>query len=110
MATMAMFIALGGGAYAVTLHKNSVNSSAIKNGQVKTADTICYDILREILREARAFGEAREFRILASQPVIDRFLEEEAPSIEMLSSFIGRRISMQVESSYTQEQFDIVLM
>ena len=79
-------------------------------GEVKTADTVCYDILREILREARAFGEAREFRILASQKVIDLFLEEEAPSIEMLSSFIGKRVSMQVESSYSQEQFDIVLM
>ena len=79
-------------------------------GEVKTADTVCYEILREILREARAFNEAREFRILASQSVIDRFLEEEAPSIEMLSDFIGKRISMQVESSYTQEQFDIVLM
>jgi len=79
-------------------------------GEVKSADTVCYEILREILREARAFGEAREFRILASQMVIDRFLEEEAPSIEMLSSFIGKRVSMQVESSYTQEQFDIVLM
>ena len=79
-------------------------------GEVKTAFTVCYEILREILREARAFNEAREFRILASQSVIDRFLEEEAPSLEMLSQFIGRRISMQVESSYTQEQFDIVLM
>jgi ribonuclease G len=79
-------------------------------GEVKTADTVCYEILREILREARAFGEAREFRILASQTVIDRFLEEEAPSIEMLSTFIGKRVSMQVEPSYTQEQFDIVLM
>jgi ribonuclease G len=79
-------------------------------GEVKTADTVCYEILREILREARAFNEAREFRILASQRVIDRFLEEEAPSLEMLSGFIGKRVSMQVESSYTQEQFDIVLM
>jgi ribonuclease G len=79
-------------------------------GEVKTADTVCYEILREILREARAFNEAREFRILASQPVIDRFLEEEAPSLEMLADFIGKRVSMQVESSYTQEQFDIVLM
>jgi ribonuclease G len=79
-------------------------------GEVKTADTVCYEILREILREARAFNEAREFRILASQNVIDRFLEEEAPSLEMLSGFIGKRVSMQVESSYTQEQFDIVLM
>ena len=79
-------------------------------GEVKTADTVCYEILREILREARTFNEAREFRILASQSVIDRFLEEEAPSLEMLGEFIGRRVSMQVESSYTQEQFDIVLM
>ena len=79
-------------------------------GEVKTAFTVCYEILREILREARAFNEAREFRILASQTVIDRFLEEEAPSLEMLSGFIGKRVSMQVESSYTQEQFDIVLM
>src|SRR5207248_5147554 len=79
-------------------------------GEVKTAFTVCYEILREILREARAFNEAREFRILASQSVIDRFLEEEASSLEMLSQFIGKRISMQVESSYTQEQFDIVLM
>ena len=79
-------------------------------GEVKTAFTVCYEILREILREARAFNEAREFRILASQSVIDRFLEEEAPSLEMLSQFIGKRVTMQVESSYTQEQFDIVLM
>ncbi|HZE61205.1 MAG TPA: ribonuclease G [Burkholderiales bacterium] len=79
-------------------------------GEVKTADTVCYEILREILREARAFNEAREFRILAAQSVIDRFLEEEAPSLEMLSDFIGKRVSMQVESSYTQDQFDIVLM
>ena len=78
-------------------------------GEVKSAHTVCYDILREILREARAFN-AREFRILASQGVIDRFLEEEAASLEMLSDFIGKPVSMQVESSYTQEQFDIVLM
>jgi ribonuclease G len=70
---------------------------------------VCYQILREILREARAF-KAREFRILASQGVIDRFLGEESDSLEMLSQFIGKPVSMQVESSYTQEQFDIVLM
>src|SRR5205085_12175697 len=79
-------------------------------GEVKTAGTVCYEVLREILREARAFNEAREFRILAAQSVIDRFLEEEAPSLEMLAGFIGKRVSVQVESSYTQEQFDIVLL
>jgi ribonuclease G len=78
-------------------------------GEVKTAHTVCYEILREILREARAFN-AREYRVLASQPVIDLFQEEESASVAMLSDFIGKPISMQVESSYLQEQFDIVLM
>jgi ribonuclease G len=78
-------------------------------GEVKTAHTVCYEILREILREARAFN-AREYRVLASQAVIDLFHEEESASVAMLSDFIGKPISMQVESSYTQEQFDIVLM
>jgi ribonuclease G len=78
-------------------------------GAVKTAHTVCYEILREILREARAFN-AREYRVLASQRVIDLFHEEESASVAMLSDFIGKPVSMQVESSYTQEQFDIVLM
>ncbi len=78
-------------------------------GEVKTARTVCYEILREILREARAFN-AREYRVLAGRPVIDLFEEEESQSVAMLSDFIGKPISMQVESSYTQEQFDIVLM
>ena len=31
-------------------------------------------------------------------------------SLAMLAEFIGKPISTQVESSYTQEEFDIVLM
>jgi ribonuclease G len=76
-------------------------------GAVKTVPTVCYQILREILRESRAF-QAKEFRVLASQPVIDLFQEEESGSLAMLSEFIGKPISTQVEASYTQEQFDIV--
>jgi ribonuclease G len=79
-------------------------------GELKTARTVCYEVLREIVREARQFGDAREFRILASQKVIDLFLEEESPALAMLSDFIGKPISMQVETLYHQEQFDIVLI
>jgi ribonuclease G len=71
---------------------------------------VCYDILREVLREARAFNNAREYRVIAAQSVIDLFLEDEASSLTMLSDFIGKPISVQVESGYSQEQFDIVLM
>jgi ribonuclease G len=78
-------------------------------GELKTAQTICYKILRELLRESRQFN-AREFRILASQQVIDMFLDEESQSLAMLSDFIAKPVSLQVESVYNQEQFDIILM
>jgi ribonuclease G len=77
-------------------------------GEIKTAQTICYEILREIVRESKQFSP-REFRILASQSVIDLFLDEESQSLAQLGDFIGKPISLQVESIYTQEQYDIVL-
>ncbi len=78
-------------------------------GELKTAQTVCYEILRELLREARQYS-AREFRILGSQQVIDLFLDEESQSLAQLADFIGKPISLQVETQYTQEQYDIVLM
>ena len=53
---------------------------------------------------------AREFRILASQQVIDQFLDEESQSLAMLSDFIGKPVSLLVENVYNQEQFDIILV
>jgi ribonuclease G len=78
-------------------------------GEVKTARSVCYEVLRELLREARQFN-AREFRIIASPAVVDLFLDEESQSLAMLSDFIGKPISLQGESGYTQEQFDVVLL
>ncbi|HEX5806614.1 MAG TPA: Rne/Rng family ribonuclease [Macromonas sp.] len=78
-------------------------------GQVKTARSVCYDVLREILREARAFNP-REFRVVASPKVIELFLDEESAHLAGLSDFIGKPISLQSEGSMTQEQYDIVLL
>jgi ribonuclease G len=78
-------------------------------GEVKTARTVGYEILRELLREARQFN-AREFRIIAAPVVVDLFLDEESQSLAMLSDFIGKPISLQAESGYNQEQFDVVLL
>ena len=78
-------------------------------GEVRTAQTMCYEILRELLRESRQF-DAREFRILASQQVIDLFLDEESQSLAQLGDFIAKPISLQVEAAYTQEQYDVILM
>jgi ribonuclease G len=78
-------------------------------GRLKTAQTICYEIQREIVRESHR-PDVREFRILASPSVIDLFLDEEANSLHMLSKFIGKPIALTVEATYNQEQYDIVLL
>jgi ribonuclease G len=78
-------------------------------GQVKTPRSICYDILREILREARQFNP-KEFRVIASAAVIEMLLDEESQHLAGLSDFIGKPISLRSEPLGSPEQYDIVLM
>jgi ribonuclease G len=78
-------------------------------GEIKSAQTVCYEILREVMRSAKSF-DAKEYRILASQSVIDRFLDEESQSMNMLEDYIGKPITLSVETSYTQEQYDVILV
>ncbi len=78
-------------------------------GQVKTARTVCYDILREILREARQFNP-REFRVVANATVVEMLLDEESQHLAGLSDFIGKPVSLQAEPTMSPEQYDIVLL
>ena len=78
-------------------------------GSILTAETVCFEIFREIMREDRQF-EAQKFLILASNSVVELLLDEESTSVAELEDFIGKPISFQVETEYTQEQFDVVLM
>jgi ribonuclease G len=78
-------------------------------GVVKTARSVTYDILREILREARQFNP-REFRVVAAPQVIELFLDEESQHLAGLSAFIGKPISLQSEVAMAQEHYDIVLL
>ena len=78
-------------------------------GTIKSKETVCYEIFREILREVRQF-EARKLLVVASQPVVEMCLDDESTSVAELESFINRPISFQIEPLYTQEQYDIVLL
>jgi len=78
-------------------------------GQVKTARSVCYDILREILREARQF-DPKEFRVIASATVVEMLLDEESQHLAGLSDFIGKPISLSAEPTMNPEQYDIVLL
>ncbi len=77
-------------------------------GTTKTAETVCYEIFRELLREARAY-EANAYLVLATQGVIDLLLDEESQSIADLEKFMGKTIKLQVEPMYSQEQYDVIL-
>jgi len=77
-------------------------------GTIKTAQTVCYEIFRDIIREARQF-DGEEYRVMASQIVIDMLLDEEAEGLEKLQEFIQKPIHLQVEPLYHQEEFDVVL-
>ncbi len=78
-------------------------------GQVKTARSVCHDILREILREARQFNP-KEFRVVASAAVVEMLLDEESQHLAGLSDFIGKPISLRAEAFPSSEQYDIVLL
>ena len=77
-------------------------------GFVKTSESICLEIYRELRRKAVHFKD-REFLIMASQAVIDRLLDEDSATVAELANHLGSKVRLQVESSYSQEQFDVVL-
>ncbi|TBW56819.1 ribonuclease G [Marinobacter halodurans] len=78
-------------------------------GFLKTSETVCYEIFREIMRVNRAY-EAESYLVMASQSVVDRLLDEESDNVADLETFIGKSIRFQVEPFYSQEQYDVVLL
>ena len=78
-------------------------------GEYKTAQTICYEVMRDLLRESKQFN-AKEFKVIASTDVINMLLDEESQSLANLSDFMNKRVTLQAESQYAREVFDIVLI
>ena len=78
-------------------------------GSIKSADTVCYEIFREILREARQFDTER-LLVIASPEVTEQLVDEESSAFAELEAFVGKPITLQVESLYSREQYDVVLM
>jgi len=76
-------------------------------GYIKTSETLCYEIFREILRASRAY-ETEKIMVLASQKVVDRLLDEESVNVAELEDFIKKPIHFQVETLYFQEQYDVI--
>jgi ribonuclease G len=78
-------------------------------GFVKTAETVCYEIFREIVRQHRQF-DVQELLVLARPEVIERLLDEESASVAELEELTKTPIRLQSEGLYAPDQFDVVLM
>src|SRR5216684_3625269 len=78
-------------------------------GFVKTAETVCYEVFREIVRQSRQF-ECQQLMVLAHQDVIERLLDEESSALGELELITGKPIRLQTEALYTVDQYDVVLM
>ena len=78
-------------------------------GFVKTAETVCYEVFREIVRQARQF-ECQQLMVLAHQDVIERLLDEESAALGELELSTGKPIRLQTETLYSVDQYDVVLM
>ncbi len=78
-------------------------------GFVKTAETVCYEVFREILRQSRQF-QSQQLMVLAHQDVIERLLDEESAALGELELTTGKPIRLQTEALYSVDQYDVVLM
>ena len=78
-------------------------------GFLKTSETVCFEIFREILRVNRAY-DAESYLVMASQSVVDRLVDEESDNVADLETFIAKAVRFQVEPFYSQEQYDVVLL
>jgi ribonuclease G len=78
-------------------------------GFVKTAETVCYEVFREIVRQSRQF-ECQHLMVLAHQDVIERLLDEESAALGELELATGKPIRLQTEALYSVDQYDVVLM
>ncbi|WP_417224788.1 ribonuclease G [Amphritea sp.] len=77
-------------------------------GSVKTPETVCYEIFREILRQHRAY-DTDSYLVLASDRVVAMLLDEASDHVAELEAFIAKTIRFQVEPMYGPEQYDVVL-
>ena len=78
-------------------------------GTVKSTETVCLEIFREIMRSSRQF-DASKLMVLASPQVVERIMDEQSATVAELEELIGKTIKFQREDQYTPEQYDVVLL
>ena len=76
-------------------------------GCIKTVETVCHEVAREVQRAARLY-DPKAFLVLAAPSVISRLQEEQSGGLAELEASLKRPIKLQPEAHYQQEVFDVV--
>ncbi len=77
-------------------------------GSLRTAETVCYDIFREILRISKLY-DIKSLTVLASEKVIGLLLDEQSAALAELGTLLNVTVRLQTEATYTQENYDVVM-
>ena len=78
-------------------------------GTVKTVETVCFEIMREIVRVNRAY-DADKFVVYAAPSVVEALLGEESHMLAELEVFVSKQIKVHTELLYNQDKYDVVMM
>lgn len=78
-------------------------------GTLKTVETVCYEVMREIVRVHHAY-DADRFLVYVSPTVGEALKTDESHALAEVEIFVGKQVKVHVEALYTQEQFDVVMM
>ncbi|AJI53159.1 Rne/Rng family ribonuclease [Francisella philomiragia] len=77
-------------------------------GSVKTLQTICYDIFREIKSESKNYPNYNNFLLMSSKKIIDYIEKEESIWLAELELEIEKNIYLKAESNHIYNQYDII--
>lgn len=77
-------------------------------GHVRSEVTICHQIFREVVAEARAYPCDR-LMVVAHPAIIDRLLGEESDSVSALERFLKKEIVLKSDEKLDAERYEIVL-
>jgi ribonuclease G len=77
-------------------------------GSLRTAETVCYDIFREILRISKMY-DIKSLTVVASEKVIGLLLDEQSAALAELGTLSNVAVRLQTEPTYTQENYDVVM-
>lgn len=78
-------------------------------GHVKSLTTICYQLFREIVAEARAYP-CEKLMVIAHPSLIDLMLGEEGEDVTALEKFLSKEISFKSDSNLAPEHYEIALL